>query len=79
ENYFVKERDRGITDDHYFVNTIAKIPMIDIINIQKDSEVGFGTYWHTHNDVLDVINKRTLKAVGQLVLAVVYRENNGVF
>ena len=78
-NYFVKEQDRGITDDHYFVNTIAKIPMIDIINIRTDSEVGFGTYWHTHDDNLDVINKRTLKTVGQLVLAVVYRENNGAF
>jgi len=31
-NYFVDARDGGKTDDHYFVNTIARIPMIDIIN-----------------------------------------------
>jgi len=31
-NYFVDARDGGKTDDLYFVNTIARIPMIDIIN-----------------------------------------------
>ncbi len=29
--YFVNELGDGVADDHYFVNTIAKIPMIDII------------------------------------------------
>ena len=43
------------------------------------SETGFGAYWHTLDDNMDVIDKRTLRAVGQTVLAVVYRENNGTF
>lgn len=76
-NYFINADGGGITDDHYYVNTLAKIPMIDIINRPVDTETGFGAYWHTHDDTMDVINKRTLGAVGQVVLAVLYRENTG--
>lgn len=76
-NYFVNADGGGITDDHYFVNTIARIPMIDIINRPVETETGFGDYWHTHDDDMDVIDKRTLGAVGQVVLAVLYRENAG--
>ena len=78
-NYFVEAAGNPITDDHYFVNTIAKIPMIDIINNPVNSETGFGAYWHTHNDNIDVIDARTLRAVGQVVLATIYREANGTF
>jgi len=76
-NYFVNAEVGGITDDHYFVNTIAQIPMIDIINRPLETQTGFGEYWHTHDDDMDVIDKRTLGAVGQVVLAVLYRENAG--
>ncbi|MCB0570177.1 MAG: M28 family peptidase [Phaeodactylibacter sp.] len=78
-NYFVNDAGGGITDDHYFVNTIARIPMIDIINRQPGTQTGFGEHWHTHNDDMDIIDPRTLRAVGQVVLAVVYREANGEF
>jgi glutaminyl-peptide cyclotransferase len=78
-NYFVNDSGGGVTDDHYFVNTIAKVPMIDIINRPIGTETGFGEYWHTHDDNLDIIDPRTLRAVGQVVLAVVYREANGTF
>ena len=78
-NYFVNADGGGITDDHYFVNTVAKIPMIDIINRPIETQTGFGAYWHTHDDNMDIIDKRTLKAVGQVVLAVLYRENAGNF
>ncbi|MEQ8704086.1 MAG: M28 family peptidase [Phaeodactylibacter sp.] len=78
-NYFVNEQGGAITDDHYYVNTIARIPMIDIINRTKGTQTGFGEHWHTHNDDLDIIDKRTLRAVGQVVLAVIYREANGQF
>jgi len=30
-DYFVKQNVGGITDDHVFVNQLAKIPMIDIV------------------------------------------------
>ena len=79
-NYFADVRIGGITDDHLFVNTIAKIPMLDIINVPANGEEQtFGDHWHTHNDNMDIIDKRTLGAVGQVVMAVVYREANGTF
>lgn len=78
-NYFDMEKTGQITDDHVFVNEYAKIPMIDIINRPIVSQSGFGEYWHTHDDDMDVIDKRTLRAVGQVVLATIYGQNNGDF
>lgn len=61
-------------DDHFYVNTIANIPSIDII--QYDPTTGaFAPHWHTHNDNMDVISKSTLKAVGETVLATVLSES----
>ena len=71
----MNEQAGSIIDDHYFVNTIARIPMIDIINRPENSRTGFGEYWHTHDDDMDVIDARTLRAVGQTVLEVVYQED----
>ena len=62
------------TDDHYFVNTIAGFPTVDIIYKRPDGDTGFGDHWHTHRDDLDVISRETLGDVGQVVTAVVYRE-----
>lgn len=76
--YFVKAKAGPITDDHYFVSKIARIPMIDIINLPGGTKT-FGHYHHTHADNMDVIDKNTLFAAGQVVLAVVYRQNNGTF
>lgn len=74
-NYFHNVNGGGVTDDHYFVSTVARIPMIDIINLPLDSQNrGFGDHWHTQKDNLEVIDSRTLRAVGQVVLAVIYRE-----
>lgn len=73
-NYFVEDKVGPVTDDHYFVNTIARIPMIDIINRPPDTETGFVAHWHTQEDTMDKIDRNTLRAVGQVVLAVIYRE-----
>ncbi len=78
-NSFVDANTGSVTDDHYFVILNAGIPMIDIINKPADSRVGFPEHWHTHNDNMDAIDKWTLNTVGQVILAVVYRENNGTF
>ena len=78
-NYFTEEKSGPVTDDHYFVNSIARIPMIDIIGKSADTQTGFGTHWHTHNDNLDVIDVRALRAVGQTLLEVIYREAAGKF
>ncbi len=72
-NYFADVNTPGVTDDHYFVNTVAKIPMIDIINRPENRK--FGHYWHTHKDNMDVIDPNTMKAVGKLVLNILYKES----
>lgn len=76
-NYFVPQQVSPTVDDHLFVNRIAKIPMIDIVNLPEDKTYGF--YHHTHDDDLPLIDKATLGAVGQVVLSVVYNTSNGDF
>ena len=79
DRFFVNETAGAVTDDHYFVNTIAKIPMIDIIGMPTPpgTNNSFGRHWHTHDDNMQVIDARTLRAVGQTLLAVIYREAAG--
>ena len=73
--YFKMAQLNGpITDDHYFINTLAKIPSIDIINYDPTRPMGFPGHWHTENDNLDNIDPATLKAVGQTILQVLYEE-----
>lgn len=72
-NYFISQRKSEITDDHKYVNTIAKIPMVDIVHYEPGHGY-FGDYHHTHKDNMELIDKRTLKAVGQTVLTVIYNE-----
>lgn len=72
--YFINEPGGGITDDHICVNKIAGIPSVDIIQFDKNSPTGFGTYWHTINDTMDNVDKNTLQAVGVTLLNVIYNE-----
>lgn len=71
-SYFVFEDGGSITDDHVFVNEIAKIPTIDIIDLPKNSNTGFVHHWHTTKDDMSNIDKNTLKAVGQTLLQYIY-------
>ena len=75
--YFPLLNADGIIDDHFFIIEKTSIPMVNIINLQPNQD--FGAYHHTHADNLDIIDKTTLQAVGQVVLAVVYQESNMVF
>lgn len=77
-NIFVPENGPGVTDDHYFVITNARIPMIDVISRPGGTKSGFVSHWHTHNDNMQAIDKSTLRAVGEVLTAVIYRTNNGV-
>lgn len=73
--YFVKKLAGGITDDHTFVNNMAGIPMLDIIDMNVEGEYSsFGAFHHTHGDNMSIIDKNTLKAVGQTVLHVIYQK-----
>jgi len=72
-DFFIKQNQGDITDDHDFVNEVAKIPMIDIVDFQPG--IGyFGDYHHTQKDNLDLIGKETLGAVGNTLLHVLYYE-----
>ena len=72
--YFIDQKGGQVTDDHLYVNRIAKIPSIDIIHHDPNTESRFGEFWHTHDDNMDVINKETLKAVGQTLMSVIFYE-----
>ena len=61
-------------DDHYYVNTLTGIPTIDIIEHDPTTEHNFNKHWHTHGDDMNNINKETLKAVGQTLLELLYKE-----
>ena len=72
-NYFLNQLGGGVTDDHVYPNRILSIPSIDIININP-STLRFAPHWHTHADNMDVIDRNTLKAVGQTLLEVIFSE-----
>ena len=74
-DYFKYENAPAIIDDHYYVNKLGGIRMIDIIEYNMSNpDDYFGPYHHRHSDNMDVISKNSLKAVGQTLLHVIYNE-----
>lgn len=71
-DFFPMRKSHPITDDHIPVNEVANIPMINIIDYSPD--YGFGHYHHKHADNMDIIDKRTLKVVGETVLFTLFQE-----
>ena len=70
--YFVQQSTYyPITDDHQYVNMIAGIPCLDIIDYKPNTETGFAPWWHTQQDDMRNINHQTLQAVGETVLTVI--------
>jgi len=73
-NYFSNQNTPALTDDHFYINQLAKIPTIDIIAYDATSPSHlFPVYWHTHNDNMSVIDKNTLDAVGKTLLYTIYK------
>ena len=73
DEYFTNELGHPINDDHIYVNAIARIPMIDIIHLENNSESSFYPYWHTMKDNIEQIDPKTLGMVGDVVVNVLYR------
>lgn len=70
---FVDQAGNAISDDHVVINRILGIPTIDIIRHNTSRPgMGFAPYWHTHNDNLDIIDKNTLQAVGEILMELIY-------
>ena len=70
--FFINQAGAGVTDDHVFVNKMTGIPTIDIIDTRQDSDNTFYPHWHTSGDTIDKIDRETLKAVGTLLLNLIY-------
>ncbi len=71
--YFIAKKMPAITDDHFYVNTLANIPMVDVLHYDPVNGY-FGDFHHSTKDNMSIIYKPTLKAVGQTLLYVVYAE-----
>ncbi|WP_026463068.1 M28 family peptidase [Adhaeribacter aquaticus] len=73
-DYFIYTENGPITDDHVFMMQ-GGVPTIDILDYDPTSPDGtFGKYHHRHSDNMSVIDRRTLKAVGQTVIQVIYSQ-----
>lgn len=72
---FVPSNGGAVTDDHYFINTIAQIPAIDIVPyLPQCPQSSFGPTWHTTQDNIDNIDVKVLEAVGRTLMEVIYNE-----
>lgn len=71
---FSYEQTPAIIDDHYYINSIANIPMVDLIHRDGTTLSGFWKHWHTHEDKIDNIDKKSLKVTGQVLMQLIYSE-----
>ena len=69
-DFFRFEDTDAITDDHVYTNR-AGIPTIDIYHYNSPDNL-FPAYHHATADNMSIIDRKTLKAVGQTVLQTLY-------
>lgn len=72
DEFFLNEYVGAITDDHIYVTKGRGIPCIDIINCDPTTSHGFGFYWHTQQDNMNIISHETLNAIGRTIMDVIY-------
>ncbi len=69
---FVAQNTDPILDDHLYVNQLAGIPMVDIV--QNNGTTSFFEHWHTVHDDLDAVDPRTLQLVATVVMKTIYAD-----
>ena len=69
---FVNKDTDPILDDHYYVNRMAGIPMVDIV--QNTPGSNFFPYWHTLGDNMEHVDKNSLRATGLVLLKTLYAD-----
>ena len=69
-DFFRFEDTGGITDDHVYTNK-AGIPTIDIYHYNSPTNF-FPAYHHATSDNMSIIDRKSLKAVGQTMLQTLY-------
>lgn len=72
QNIFQNQRTDMIMDDHYYINSLANIPTIDIV--QNTPGCSFYPYWHTVKDDLDAVNRQSLKIVADVTMKTIYAD-----
>lgn len=65
----------SIIDDHIYINR-AGIPCIDIIESANPQTGSFNPTWHTMDDNLSNIDRNTLRAVADVVIATLRRQSS---
>ena len=71
KDYFITDLSKPILHDHVFVSQIAGIRSIMIIDNNLES-IPYFKGWHTHEDTIENIDKKSLKAVGETLLTFIY-------
>lgn len=67
---FIDHNTDAILDDHLYVNQIANIPTIDIV--QNSEGCSFFQHWHTIGDNLDAVDGKAMKTVADVVMKTIY-------
>jgi Zn-dependent M28 family amino/carboxypeptidase len=78
-NYFQNIAKQPIEDDHVHMMKYRGYPIVNIINLSGNQEKVFGAHHHTEDDNLDIIDRNTLRAVGRVTTAVIYKFDHGSF
>lgn len=73
DDIFLNSPGGAVIDDHVVISE-AGIPTTDIIESLNERTGTFPSTWHTHLDDLSNIDTRSLEAVGNTVLNVIYKE-----
>lgn len=74
-DYLFRDEQGGrIADDHVIVEQNTGIPMINIIHhrLNESGSIEFPPYWHTRADDIDIIDRKVLQAVGEVLLELIY-------
>ena len=72
---FPLEEGGSVMDDHVSLYQYAHIPAIDIVPHVTGQRSSFGDTWHTVHDTPANIDASVMKAVGQVLLQVLYKDN----
>jgi glutaminyl-peptide cyclotransferase len=72
-DYFLFTDTGAILDDHVYTNQ-AGIPTVDIYDHPPYGSEYFPAYHHATTDNMSIIDRKTMKAVGQTLLTVLYQE-----
>lgn len=75
DDIFVNKLGGAVVDDHMFLIE-AGIPTTDIIEHVSDETGSFPAAWHTLDDDMRNISRKTLEVVGNTVLNVIYKEKS---